>query len=159
MIGLFAALILGGACQRLPEGTVPEGVSSEGLTLSQYCYSVHRFEEGGVIEGNGKIYLQLDVDEGEVSGYVTTPSGDITIDGHSLPEDQGALITGEAWWDPDGEEGCFASAFTTTVDTGLVAKVTGCRTQAWIDVLFAQDEGEEGFIMLLVPPKDPFFEE
>ena len=152
-------MLLGVACHRLPEGTVPDDVTAEGLTFSQEFSGNEGFADGGVMEGGGIVRLLFEVEEGAVTGYVASPDGDVLIDGQPVPDDQGALITGEAWWDPDAE-GCFAAAFTTVGESGLVARATGCELQTWIDVeIGAEGEIEEAFNLILFPPFDPFFYE
>ena len=153
-------MALGGACHRLPEEAIPEGATSEGLTFSQLFATNETFEDGGVMEGMGKLRLQLDAAEGELSGYVASPSGDVTIDGQTVPDDQGALITGAGWWEPDSEERCFAAVFTTVGESGLAARVDGCALQLWIEVQIGDEDAvEESFNMSVYPPFDPFFYE
>ena len=132
-------------------------MDATGLSFTQIFYDNRTFEDGGVMEGSGTLYLSLAVAEGALDGQVFSGGGDITVDGRAVPEGQALPIEGSAWWEDD-ERVCFALWFFAPAADALEARAAGCREQIWIEVeVGPEGQAEETLSMLTVSPDDPFF--
>ena len=147
-------------CAACPRPTPPvdtEGVDAAGLSFDQIFGANEGFEDGGVMEGAGTLYLSLHVAEGALDGQVFSGGGDITVDGRAVPEGQALPIEGSAWWEDDGRV-CFALWFYAPAADALEARAVACRTENWIDVeVGGEDAVEESLFMTAGWPRDDFF--